>query len=170
MMMRTKLLAILTISLFIIPGFSYHVYKKDIVIQTERKKQVEMLLNSRVFVFRARRAEPSGTNSIDLTTNPNYVKFNPDFIDSYLPFFGRAYSGAGYNSGAGLHFQGKPDIFTVDKKKKTWEVKVTVKNNTDTYRLYLLVTSEGFATLSVTSNNLETISYTGEIHAPEEEK
>jgi hypothetical protein len=157
--MKTKLYALLIFSLAIIQGFSFPAFEKNKTIQSERKEQVEMLMNSRQFVFHARRAEPTGGNSIDLTTNQNYVKFNPDFIDCYLPFFGRAYSGVGYNSRAGLHFQGKPDIFTIDKKKKTWEVTVSVKSNTDNYRLYLSVTPEGFASLSVSSNNLETISY-----------
>jgi hypothetical protein len=138
--------------------------------QSARAEQVEMLMNSRQFVFHARRAEPSGGNSIDLTTNPNYVKFDTDMIESSLPFFGRAYSGVGYNSGDGLHFRGKPDAYTVEKKKNNWEISASVSTANDNYKLYLSVTPQGFASLSVSSNNLETISYAGEIHSPDEEK
>lgn len=169
--MRNKLWIILVLSMIIIPGFSFNNSSlQNDVKQRGKKEQVEMLVNSRKFVFRAGRAEPSRGSSIDLTTNPNYVNFDPDLVESYLPFFGRAYSGLGYNSRAGLHFRGKPEIFTVEKKKKTWEITVAVRDETDNYRLYLSVTPQGFGSLSVSSNNLETISYTGQIHAPDEEK
>jgi hypothetical protein len=170
--MKNIFMLFLFLPVFTISAFSQAGTQKENSDETQssaRAEQVEMLMNNKQFVFHARRAEPSGGNSIDLTTNPNYVKFDPDFIESSLPFFGRAYSGVGYDSGDGLHFQGKPDSFTIEKKKNNWEISASVKTNTDNYKLYLSVTPQGFASLSVTSNKLETISYAGEIHAPDEE-
>ncbi len=133
----------------------------------ERQKQVESMINSKEFVFVARTALPSGMRSVDLTLNHNYVKFQPDLIDSYMPFFGTAYSGVGYGSDTGLQFKGKPGLFTVEKNKKAFQVEVEVRGLTDNFRLSLSVGFEGNASLFITSNNRSSISYQGEISAPE---
>lgn len=131
-----------------------------------KKEQTEMLINSRDFVFQARRAIPSQGNSVDLTTNRSYIIFNPDFIESYMPFFGRAYSGVGYGSDTGLHFRGQPENFTVEKRKKNYQVSVTVKGETDNFRLFLTVSQDGTASLTINSNNRQAISYIGDIIPP----
>lgn len=136
---------------------------KDEEKKSGKRERTEMLLNSKEFTFKARRAIPSRGASIDLTTNPNYVKFQPEFIESYMPFFGRAYSGVGYGKDTGLHFKGQPDVFTVEKKKRNYHVSVTVKGEVDNFRLYLTVSPGGNASLTISSNNRESISYMGEV-------
>ena len=104
---------------------------------------------------------------MNLTTNTNYVKFQPDLIDSYMPYYGKAYSGIGYGGDTGLKFKDKPEVFDVVKKKKAYQIDVTVKTSNDLFRLSLSVGFEGSTSLSVISNNRSTISYQGEISAPE---
>jgi hypothetical protein len=53
------------------------------------------------------------------------------------------------------------------KEKKNYQVDAVVNGTTDKYRLSLSVGFEGSASLSITSNNRSTISYQGEISAPE---
>ena len=73
-------------------------------------------------------AYPQGGRSVNLTTTPNFVKFSPDLIDSDMPFYGRAYSGAGYGGTTGLNFKGKPDEFTVEKTSKGYFLQASVKD------------------------------------------
>ena len=113
---------------------------------------------------------PTGYRSVDLTTNSNYVKFSPDHIESYMPFFGKAYSGIGYSGDQGLKFEGKPGIFTISKGKKNYLVEAEVKGPNDLYRLSLSVYYDGSASLSITSNNRGFISYSGDISAQEKAK
>jgi hypothetical protein len=131
------------------------------------REQMDALLSSRNFVFHATRALPSHGNSIDLTTNVSYVKFSPDFIDSYMPFFGRAYSGVGYGNDQGLHFKGQPEEFKIDRKKNKYQITAMVRDGNENYRLYLTVTPSGSASLSISSNNRESMSYQGEIRPPD---
>jgi len=135
----------------------------------ERVHQTEILINSREFVFTASRALPLGGGSIDLTTNPNYLKFHPDRIESYLPFFGRAYN-VDYGGDAGLKFQGKPKEFKVVNrgKGKGYEINTNVSGKLDNYQINLLVSPEGSATLIILSNNRNSITYFGEIKKMEE--
>jgi hypothetical protein len=94
------------------------------------------------------------------------MKFHTDLIDSYMPFFGQAYSGVGYNNDTGMSFTGKPDKYNVEKKGDSYEIEVQVKGQNDVFRIYGNVGIDGNASLSISSNNRSTISYQGAISAP----
>ena len=130
----------------------------------EKQKQTEALVDAKKFIFIGRTALPQGFRVMDLSTNPNYVQFYPDKIKSEMPFFGRAFSGVGYGNDVGLNFEGAPQEFTVEKSKKSYQIKAVVKGDKDTYRLLLSVFLKGSATLSISSNNRSTISYNGDIY------
>jgi hypothetical protein len=129
----------------------------------EKQHQIDSLINSREFVFVAIRALPEGGGSVDLTTNPNFIKFQPEKIESDLPFFGRAYS-IDYGGG-GIKFTGKPAEFKIEagKKGKGYEINTTVSVTRDTYKLNLFVNTDGSATLIINSNQRSSISYNGNI-------
>ena len=141
-------------------------------MRVEKEKEIAALVESRNFVFKASRAIPTGYKSVDLTTNSNFVKFSPELIESWMPFFGRAYS-VSYGGDAGIKFEGKPQIFQVEKNKKNYEVEAKVQSNNDTYTINLSVSFEGSSYMSISSNNRASISYNGDILArekPKEEK
>ena len=171
--MKTKIAALMFLmSLIMTTGYSQEKTKKEIKAEKklEKQKQVEAMIDAKEFVFVARTANPMGMRSVGLTTNPNSVKFQPELIDSYMPFFGQAYGGIGYGGDTGLKFTGKPEVFTVVKNKKNYQIDATVKGETDLFRISLQVSYEGSASLSIISNNRNTISYTGEISAPEKKE
>jgi hypothetical protein len=150
------------------------VYSQDKTIKAtkeerrlERQKQVDEMINAREFVFVPRTAIPTGMSVVNLSLNQNSIKFLPDFIDSYLPFYGRAYRIEGYGTDSGLRFSGKPDKFTIKKKGKLYQINVVVKGDTDVFSLFLSVGVDGFASLSVSSINRSQISFNGEISAPD---
>lgn len=130
-----------------------------------KEKAVARLVYSKIFVFRATRAFPAGYKSVDLTTNPGYVKFSPDLIVSEMPYFGRVFS-VSFGDG-GLMFWGKPDVFTLEKKSKNYAIKAKVKGTDDYYTIYLTVSLEGSSSISISSNNRALISYNGEICSTE---
>jgi Domain of unknown function (DUF4251) len=166
--MEKKIALILLLSLILTSGFSQEKSKKELKEEQTRAKQlqIETLVNSKDFIFVARFAMPMGGKQINLTSNPNYVKFHPDLLEGYMPFFGKAYSGIGYGGDATIKFNAKPEIYNFEKKKKNFQINATVKGDNDVYKLSLTVSFEGSATLSVISNNRASISYQGEISAP----
>ena len=164
--MKTKnIFLVLLLSFIVTSCFAQEKTRKELreARKIEKQKQTEILVNSKEFVFVARNASPQGFRNIDLTANPNYLKFQPDFIKSEMPFFGRAYTGIAYRGDSGLHFEGKPQEYTINKKKKAYQIKAVVKGQNDVYTMYLSVFFDGSATLSINSNNRSTISYIGEI-------
>jgi hypothetical protein len=168
--MKAKFTTLLIVLLFLITnGFSQEKSKKELKEEKkiEKQRQTEAMINDTNFVFKARTALPSGMRSVNLSTNPNYVKFKPDLIDSYMPYFGKAYSGVGYGSDTGLKFTGKPEEFTIEKEAKAFQIDAVVSSTTDKFNISLSVGFEGSATLTITSNSRSTISYQGEISPPE---
>ena len=133
----------------------------------EKQKQVQTMMNERVFIFTARTALPQGYKTVNLNSNMYTVDFSPAKIVSYLPYYGRAYSGVSYGGDDGLKFEGTPEDFTVTTGKKNYSAKAEVKSEKEVYKLMLTVGFEGSATLTVSSNNRSSISFNGEISAPE---
>lgn len=131
----------------------------------EKQKQVALLVDSKEFVFSPRSVSPQGGRNINLTDVSYSMEFHPDLIKSYLPFFGRAYGGVGYGGDNGMEFEGKPTVYTVEKTKKAYVIKVEVRGERDSYNIMLSVYFEGNAYLSVNSNNRSSISYDGDIKA-----
>lgn len=127
-----------------------------------REAEVARLVESGTFGFSANRALPSGYPSVDLTTNPNFIRFSPDLVVSEMPFLGNAYS-ASYGGEAGLKFEGKPERFTVEKKRKSYQIEAKIRSSKDFYSVSLSVSFNGSASLTISSNNKATISYNGEI-------
>ena len=166
--MKTKIsIILLVLSFLAAPGYSQEKTKKELKEEKkiEQQKQTEALVDSKEFVFVGKFAIPSGMKSVNLASNPNFMKFQPEMVESEMPFFGQAHSSMGYGGDAGLKFKGKPEEFTVTKGKKNIEVKVVVKGDTDKYQIYMSISYSGSTSLSVTSNNKSPISYNGDISA-----
>jgi len=168
--MKSKFyIILLVLSVVMTTGFSQGKTRSELKEERklEKRKQVEMMINAKNFVFVPQTALPEGMKPVNLSINQNYIKFQADLIDSYMPFFGHAYSAVAYSTDKGLSFKGKPEKFTIEKNKKAFQIDVVVKGETDIFRLFLSVGFEGSASISISSNNRGTISYQGEISAPE---
>jgi hypothetical protein len=168
--MKTKIITlVLLFSLIMVYGFSQEKTKEPSKEdqKLEIQKQIETIVNAKEFVFNAGSANPTGMRTVHLSLNQNFLKFSPDLIESDMPFYGRAYSPVVYGVDTGMKFNGKPEVFTVEKGKKGYNIKVVVKGETDKYTMYLKVGFNGNASLSISSFNRSTISYTGEISEPQ---
>ncbi|WP_348799630.1 DUF4251 domain-containing protein [Flavobacterium adhaerens] len=155
------------VAFFVMIGFSQEKSKKELKQERELAKQaeIEALVNAKEYEFVGDRAIPQGVRSIDLTTNPNFFRFEKDTIHSAMPFFGRGFAGVGYGNGdGGMDFKGFVNDYSLKKGKKSWIVKANVKDNTDTYTVFLEIYFDGNAYLSINSNKRSPISYNGAIH------
>lgn len=154
----------LTFSMLI--GFAQEKTKQQIKEEQKAAKQkiIDALVESKEYEFVADMAYPQGFRNIDMTTNSNFLRFQKDTIHSEMPFFGRAYSGVAYSSnGGGLDFKGAVKDYSIKKGKKSYTIKATVKGNTDSYDVFLIVYFNGGASLSINSTNRSPITYRGEI-------
>lgn len=170
-MKKQQYIWIVFFSLLMATGYSQEKSKKELRAEKkmEQQGQIEVLVNSKAFTFKAVTALPMGMSPKTLDISRSTVDFTPDNIESDLPFYGRAYSGLGLDRDPGMTFSGTPIDYTLKKKKKNYQISMEVEGDTDTYTLDLSVGFEGAAMLTISSGNRGDISYQGEIIALKKE-
>jgi len=123
---------------------------------------VKDLITSRNFVFKAQTALPLGGQSRQLTSDYD-LRVYGDSLIAYLPYFGRAYTAPAPGEG-GLNFTSVNYLYHPQETKKGgWNVTIQPKDTRDVRLLFLSVSSAGYGTLQVTSNNRQAISFSGYI-------
>ena len=165
--MKTKLSILLVLFCFLSMGcFAQEKTKKELKAEKELEKQKEIktLIDSKNFLFEAQKVIPQGGGFIILDYNTYFLKFNTEKTTCDLPFFGRAYN-ISYGGDGGIKFEGTPEKIQIEKRKKNYIIKATVKGKNDVYDLMFTVFFDGGTTLSITSNNRASISYDGEIRS-----
>lgn len=132
----------------------------------QKQQQIEQtiaLIEKKQFVYKANRAFPIGYRSIELFANPNFITISNDTVVSDLPYFGRVTGSLPYGGSGGLKFQGAANDYRVEKKKKEYVIKTTVRGTDDTYNIQLNIFLNGNANLIINCNNRNSISYSGAI-------
>lgn len=127
---------------------------------------IKQAILSDQWVFVAQSASPQGGRTQFLTSRYEFRKAK-DTINSYLPYYGRSYSGAGAMTNSNpLDF--KSTDFTLEKEEKKkggWRVTVKLKDvsaiRVMTFELY----ENGSANLNVTLNDRSPINYLGKVEA-----
>jgi len=115
------------------------------------------------YTFVPQRAIPMGGNSINL----NYsfaLKVSKDTIDSYLPYYGRAYTALLGTNDGGIKFTSTDFNYTTSEKKNgMWDVSIIPNDNQKRYTLSLNIGDNGSATLTVQDINRQSITFYGKI-------
>lgn len=155
-MMHSKLFK--TLSVFLITSF----FAGQVMAQETNEAALKTILSGKNFVFKAQSAWPLQGRVIQLT--PGFdMKVLTDSINTYLPYFGRAYT-AEYAQGGGINFtSSKFEYKLKEKSKGGWELLIKPSDTKDVTQLNYSVSTNGFATLQVISNNRQAISFYGVI-------
>jgi hypothetical protein len=120
-------------------------------------------METKHFVFTAQTVLPLVGAMRQLTSEYD-VKLSGDSLITYLPYFGRAYGPINPGDDGGIKFTStKFDYKTKARKKGGWDIMITPKDNRDVRQLNFTISASGYATLQVSSNNRQSISYNGYI-------
>jgi len=86
-----------------------------------------------------------------------------DSLICYLPYYGRAYFDVPYNNNdGGIKFTStKFSYVAKDKKKGGWEISIVPADVKNLNKLVFNISPDGYASLSVTSNNRDFITFDG---------
>ena len=142
----------------------------------EMKKQKEAeefaetlkLVESGSFHFLALRALSSRGRTIDLATHHATAGISNETATADLPYFGRATASVGYSpESGGIKFDGPMEgvNLSVNEKKNRINLSFTVRGGRDQFKCIYTIMASGSATLGITSNTRESISYDGRISA-----
>ncbi|MBV4357779.1 DUF4251 domain-containing protein [Pinibacter aurantiacus] len=129
--------------------------------QEKKQAAIKALIDSQNYVFKAQSAMPMSGATRQL--NYDYdLKVSKDTINSYLPYYGRAYTAPMDPTQGGIHFISKDFEYTVTPgKKQGWDIVIKPKDVQDVQMMSLSVSSDGYATLQVTSTSKQPISFNG---------
>ncbi len=132
-------------------------------------EQTQNLVSGQAWQFDAAQMIPSKGRSRILTTAYN-VTLKDGKVDSYLPFFGVAYSASYGGSDSPMVFEAPVEEYSLaDGKKGGYIIKFKAKNKNDLLDFTFIISSNGSTSLGVSSTNRQHISYYGDL-VPIEEK
>jgi hypothetical protein len=138
--------------------------------KAEQIEKTKALIEAETWQFSADQMLPSQGRSRTLTTAYS-VNLKDKAVDSYLPYFGRAYRAEYGSTDSPMIFKSDISDYSIeDWKKGGWIIKFRAKNKNDIIDFTFTVSTTGSTTLSVNSTNRQAISYYGELREiPEEE-
>lgn len=141
------------------------------------KATTNKIVNEKNFVFVASTAIPmnsgdinnvlnkmsgnASSGSISLTGGNYELKITADTVTAYLPYYGRTYTAPIGNDDSGIKFTSTKFIYESTKTKKGWQVTIAIKDTKDNERLNLNIGANGYATLNVSTNTKQSISFNG---------
>lgn len=131
----------------------------------KKAAEIKGLIDAKDYIFQASYMYPNGGGSRYLTS-PYDLTVAPDTVEAYLPYFGVAYSGAGYNSSDdnGIKFKStKFEYATNAKKDGSYVINIKVNDNRNATQMTLQVYNNGNADLTVLSMNRQQIRFNGYI-------
>jgi hypothetical protein len=131
--------------------------------ENDKEASVKKMIDSKRFLFVAQTATPMSGQIRQLTTEYG-LSLKKDTLESFLPYFGRAYSATIGSAGEGIQFKSyKFDYILLESKKGMWEISLQPKDVSDSYRLNLSISKSGYGSLEVRSNSRQPISFQGYI-------
>ncbi|MEP7319290.1 MAG: DUF4251 domain-containing protein, partial [Panacibacter sp.] len=92
------------------------------------------------------------------------LRISKDTIISYLPYFGRAYTAPISPEDGGINFTSTDFEYTTALRKKGgWSIEIKFKDQSQVREMNLTIFDNGRADLFVSSNNRQSISFSGNI-------
>jgi hypothetical protein len=156
--MKTTMNIFKTVQLFL---FILLLTSQAAFAQDSAKTSAKNWVAEKNFVFKPQTALPTRGKSIQLTSYFD-LKISKDTMISNLPYYGRAYSASIDPSENGLNFTSTNFDYTVTPRKKGgWEVLIKPKDANNVREMTFTIFENGNASLYVTSNNRESISFNG---------
>lgn len=126
-------------------------------------EQTKRLVEEKAWQFNAIQMLPSKGRSKSLTTSYSVVLKDGN-VDSYLPYFGIAYSASYGGTDSPMIFKAPIEDYSIsDGKKGGYNIKFKAKNKNDFVEYSFSISSNGSTTLSVNSINRQHISYYGDL-------
>ncbi|MBP8067679.1 MAG: DUF4251 domain-containing protein [Pedobacter sp.] len=109
----------------------------------------------------------NGGGNIDLSGNSYDVRITPDSLIAFLPYYGRSFSAPVNRDNAGYKFTSTKFSYENSARKKGgWQITVNPQDTRDGVRMNLTITTNGYASLVISSNTKQSITYNGYLTEP----
>ena len=149
----------------------------------EPNAALDQMMNERAFNIKVKSAEPQLTQAmsqvansglippgnsisrIDVTGSGYYIKVQGDSVSAELPYFGERQMGGGYDSDAGIHFEGiaKDLEISKDETKQNYTVRFSIDSKSEVYFVTTIVGNNATSTSAISSSQRNRIRYSGDV-------
>lgn len=131
--------------------------------QDDAAVAVKEVIASQHFIFQAQSITPMRGGVWQLPGVYD-LRVSKESVVSFLPYFGRVYMMPVTPADGPLRFESKDFEYTAKEKAKgSWEIRIKPKDVHSVQQLLLTVYDNGNATLQVTSNHRQPVSFNGYI-------
>jgi hypothetical protein len=145
--------------------------ESGVIINTFLQAQIKQAVEMRRFLIKFDRLYISHGGTIDLIPKSNYLILDGDKVIISAAYVGRQYS---YRPVEGIDMIGTAVSFEMknNTSKGLYEIKMKVKNNKNTFDVYVTITDSGYCDTSLASYKIDHVRYTGNFIPlrPKEEK
>lgn len=125
--------------------------------------QIRIMVEEQRYYFMAQSTTPSRGGMRQLTGRDN-LRVTKDTLVSDLPYFGRSYTASYGTSDGGIKFTSVDFDYKVEPRKKGgWNITIQPKEMNTCREMNLIIYSDGSASLNVSSNDKQPISFKGMI-------
>lgn len=156
-----KLLKTIPVLLLIMAGF-LEATAQSKQVKASKGDKIRELIQARNYVFQVQSVFPMRGRTRQISGEGYDVAVSKDTVNSYLPYFGRAYSAPIDPSRGGIQFISKDFEYTEKPGKRGgWDIIIKPRDVQDVQQLSLSVSEDGYASLQVTSTNRQPISFNG---------
>ena len=151
----------------------------------EPNAKLDKLMEQKAFSIAIRSAEPLVTQAlsqiansgmlppgnsisrIDVTGSGYYIKVQGDSVSANLPYFGERQMGGGYNSNAGIEFDGMAKNLEIikDETKQSYTVKFSIDSSAEDFFVNVAVGNNLTSTTAIRSSHRNRIRYSGTVKA-----
>lgn len=161
--MKTQYIGKLALLVLLLATFPCMANAQNRRVEKEHKKEIILgKINDQHFVFKPRNVIPMRGRSRNISTDNYDLKITPDTITAYLPYFGRAYVAPMDPSQGGIQFTSvKFQYVKTSAKKGGWNIVIRPDDVGAIQQLTLSISSDGYASLQVTSTHRDPISFNG---------
>ncbi|MGQ1784077.1 MULTISPECIES: DUF4251 domain-containing protein [unclassified Saccharicrinis] len=130
----------------------------------EAFEELVVMVKEKPIEFVADWAYPLGYSNVDLITNPNHLRLRNDSVYMHMPYFGRAFQVTpGERGGFYAEENIRDKKMKVNERKRRIRIEFMVNGENDRYQCFIEIMGKESATLSISSNNRSSISYSGDI-------
>lgn len=113
-------------------------------------------------------ALPMGGGNINLIGNPNFIRFEGDSVDIFLPYFGVRHSGGGYGTQGGIEYEGPAeDLYITEGENNEILLNFEGEQGSENLNFSVTLYPNGNAYTTVTSSQRQSINYRGELKPAE---
>jgi hypothetical protein len=154
-----KLLSICIVAVFMAACSS----PKTTTTTTDTSEAINKLLEDKSFIFVVEQVNVPGGRPRFVTETYYNLTVNNHKVSADLPYFGQATQAT--MGGGGIIFSSEQYKYEKSRGKRGWNIAIKPEGNSDIKVCNLYVMDNGTASLMVSSNRRQTISYDGTVSA-----